>query len=329
MGIFGNLWFGALLARGISPHLLASSVILCMLTLHVASGNISAETGIWWHLLDSIYLGLTSWLLLYGGNRMDQDLRDSTLEISDVDWQLRAPSKFAARLETTLALTIGLSFASLSWIIMQADHESVNLSVFRRSVIFARWVIDGAVLFHLGIMILRHRRWLHRYIDSSLRIDLLQIDRLSVLSNGFVMWLAVVACLIALPVMQVTLLQGASAYELVRIFGPLSIGLLVAGLLFTPILKTRSRIIDAQERERTIATTGLHDERLECGKLAIRCDGAHYSVAELLSYLRFLDAIWTWPIRRNLARISFYALIPPIAWVLSAMVEISLNVQLQ
>jgi hypothetical protein len=157
----------------------------------------------------------------------------------------------------------------------------------------------------------------------------LQIDRLSVLSNAFVMWLAVVACLIALPVTQFTLLRDANVYEMVRIFCALALGLLVAGLLFTPILKIRSRISNAQERERASATTGLRDEHLERGKLAIRCYGEHYSVTELLGYLRYLDAIWTWPIRRNLARISFYALIPPIAWVLSAIIEVSLGMQLQ
>ena len=327
-GIFEHLWFGALLRRVGAPLPIAGAVTGTLVLLHLLAGELTAfQLG--WHLFDSVYLGVTTWLLLYGGSRADADLRASSLAIDETRWRRRGPSRFAARLETAIAVSVGTALAGISAIVIATSPDALATGTGRRAVIALRWVVDGAVLVHLGAMILRHRRWLNAYVDESLQIDLLHVDRLSVLSNAFVMWLALLACVVAIPIVQFSLMKDANPYEQVRLFTAISLGFVIAGLLFTPILRTRARIIEERERERSVAIEGLRGDPVPVGALSFRGAGDRYTAAELLAYLQFLDGIWEWPIRRNLARIGSYALIPPLAWVLSGLVEIGLSGQLQ
>ena len=309
---------------------IATMVTIFMLLIHATIGKLDNGDGWLWNLTDSIYLGLFTWLLLFCATRADEDLQTSSLLISDESWAQRSLSIRDARVETAIALFVGISIAGVAWFVETVDADIyVDRAIGERVAIFIRWVIDSSLFIHLISMILRHRHWLQGYINNDLKIDLLRVDELNVLSSGFVTWIAVEACVIGLYVLAFAFLKDPNPYELLRIFVGTGLIAIIVLLLFTPILQTRTKVITAKELERSIATQGLQGIKIKAGDLSITSEGEYYSPTELLSYLHYLDSIWNWPIRRNLAQLGFYALIPPVAWVLSALVEISLSVQLE
>ena len=330
MTIIKNLWLGKLLERGIRPVTIALSVTLFMLLVHVTIGEIDNSDGWLWNALDAIYLGVFTWLVLFCAQKADQDLLDSPLQVSPELWNQRSLSSRDARIETLVAITIGLSIGGFSWFVETVDP---NIAIHRltgeRAAIIIRWVIDSVLFIHLISMILRHRHWLQRFIKNHLRVDLLHVDDLSVLSSGFVTWIAVEAIIVGAYVLLLTFFRDANIYEFLRILAGLAIVGILAVLLFTPILNARRKIMQIKAEQRLIATNGLQGEKIKNGELAIASNSEHYTTTELLSYLRFIDSVWEWPVKRNLARLGFYALIPPMAWVLSALVEIGLDSQIK
>ena len=328
MGILGNLWLGKLQARGVPSWGVGLSITLVMIIIHTQIGTIDTDFPLLWNVIDSIYLGVFAWLLLFCGNRADHDLKYSKLAISSDNWAERTLSKKNAWIETGFALFVGVSIAGVAWLVETVDLQ-IERPIGTRLAISVRWVIDGALYIHLVSMVIRHRNWLNRYIDQKLKIDLLHIDDLSVLSSGFVTWVAVATTVVAMYLFSFVLIREPNAYELIRILAGAGIMLVIILFLFTPILRTRRKIITAKEKERNVATMGLQGTQVAAGQLTIATEQLHYTGTELLGYLAYLDSIWEWPVRRNIARLGFYALIPPVAWVLSALVEIALSGQLQ
>ena len=328
MGILGNLWLGKLQAKGVPSWGVGLAITLAMIAIHTQIGTIDTNFTLSWNVIDSIYLGVFAWLILFCGNRSDHDLKHSKLTISNDNWAERTLSKKNAWIETGFALFVGVAIAGVAWFVEAVDLQ-IERPIGTRLAIGIRWVIDGALYIHLVSMVIRHRIWLNRYIDQKLKIDLLHIDDLSVLASGFVTWVAVATAVVAMYLFSFVLLREPNAYELIRILAGVGIMLAIILFLFTPILSARRKIIAAKEKERNIATMGLQGTRVAAGQLSIVTEQSHYSGAELLGYLAYLDSIWEWPLRRNIARLGFYALIPPVAWVLSALVEIAVSGQLQ
>ncbi len=330
MGILGNLWLGKLLARGLPRWLIAGSIGVGMILVHTLVGRLDNDDGWLWNVTDSIYLGLFAWLILYCASRSDQDLLDSSLSISEQTWAARSHSLRDARIETAVALFVGVLIAGFSWFIEIVDPDVAAIrSQGERVTLSVRWIIDSMLFYHLISMIIRERRWQMSFIDRELEIDLLHVDDLSVLSSGFVRWIAVEACVVSMYVVALVLLRDPNPYEFLRILAGAGLISILVILLFTPILKTRNKIIEAKERDRSIATLGLQGTPVNNGELAIVSNSDHYSTTELLSYLSYLDGLWEWPMHRKMARLVFYALIPPAVWVLSVLAEVMLELQLQ
>jgi hypothetical protein len=41
----------------------------------------------------------------------------------------------------------------------------------------------------------------------------------------------------------------------------------------------------------------------------------------LLTYRMFLDSLWDWPIASHVQKLILYGLLPPLTWVVAAMIE--------
>jgi hypothetical protein len=65
----------------------------------------------------------------------------------------------------------------------------------------------------------------------------------------------------------------------------------------------------------------LRGRLVASGDLALPCQAETYSSGDLLAYLSYLDSSWDWPFRQRVGTIILYVLVPPIAWILSALVE--------
>jgi hypothetical protein len=246
MSILSNLWLGELLKWGLPRWGIAAMVTLCLMLMHITIGKLDSPGDWLWHLTDSIYLGLFTWLLLFCATRTDDDLQASTLLISDKNWAQRGLSIKDARIETAFSLFVGSCIAGFAWFIEVVDADIfIDRAPGERAAIFIRWIFDSALFIHLISMVLRHRRWLQRYINNNLKINLLHIDELSVLSSGFITWIAVEACVIALYVLSFAFLKDPNPYELLRIFADTGIIAIIVLLLFTPILQTRAKVMKA------------------------------------------------------------------------------------
>lgn len=152
------------------PHWgIAMMVTIGMLLIHTTIGKLDNADGWLWNFTDSIYLGLFTWLLLFCATRSDDDLQKSSLPISDESWAQRGLSIRDARIETAFALLVGISIAGVAWFVETVDVDIyVDRTPGERAAIFIRWVLDSALFIHMISMILRHRRWLQRYISNNL-----------------------------------------------------------------------------------------------------------------------------------------------------------------
>ena len=53
----------------------------------------------------------------------------------------------------------------------------------------------------------------------------------------------------------------------------------------------------------------------------IRANKREFQMPDLLYYQDRIQSVWEWPLHTHVRRIAFYVILPPLAWVLAALVE--------
>jgi hypothetical protein len=68
-------------------------------------------------------------------------------------------------------------------------------------------------------------------------------------------------------------------------------------------------------------TLALRGDDNAMSKLSIQGRGAPTTTVDLLMHQMFIESRWEWPIAAHVQKLVLFGLLPPLAWVLAAMIE--------
>jgi hypothetical protein len=99
--------------------------------------------------------------------------------------------------------------------------------------------------------------------------------------------------------------------------------ILVAVLLpyVYPVWILRNRIRDKKLAEMGQITRSLRGDKEAVKTMNIHALDAPTTAADLLTHRMFLDSLWEWPIASHLQKLILFGLLPPLTWVVAAMIE--------
>ena len=88
-----------------------------------------------------------------------------------------------------------------------------------------------------------------------------------------------------------------------------------------PVWILRNRIRDKKLAEMDQITLALRGDKEAVKTINIHALDAPTTAADLLTHQMFLNSLWDWPIASHVQKLVLFGLIPPLAWVLAAMIE--------
>ena len=112
-------------------------------------------------------------------------------------------------------------------------------------------------------------------------------------------------------------------------FGPSMLVMAALGISFVrPVLLVRNRVKAAKTAELRAVRAALMGDRSGLTVTSIGRFADEFSAPDLLSYQQRVEQIWEWPVQSSLQRILLYVMLPPLAWVLAALIERLLDMAL-
>jgi len=160
-----------------------------------------------------------------------------------------------------------------------------------------------------------------REIARTIRIDLVDLQFYSSISDPFVRLVMLLAVLLS-----ATGLAGVLAPEI----NDLTIALaILITLLFVPTIllyiapvwSLRNRIRDAKTEQLELISRSLKGDREAYARVLEIESSSDISKIELLTRQMFVESRWEWPIASHIQRLVLFGLLPPITWILAAIIE--------
>jgi hypothetical protein len=68
-------------------------------------------------------------------------------------------------------------------------------------------------------------------------------------------------------------------------------------------------------------TRSLRGDKEAVKTMNIHALDAPTTAADLLTHRMFLDSLWEWPIASHMQKLILFGLLPPLTWVVAAMIE--------
>ncbi len=96
---------------------------------------------------------------------------------------------------------------------------------------------------------------------------------------------------------------------------------LLAVLVVRPVVAVRDKIQQEKQLELKLIQQALAGERAVLKNSQIAHIADEFSAPDLMAYEERINKIWEWPVQGFVQRIVLYVLLPPLAWVLAALVE--------
>jgi hypothetical protein len=88
-----------------------------------------------------------------------------------------------------------------------------------------------------------------------------------------------------------------------------------------PVWILRNRIRDKKLAEMGQITRSLRGDKEAVKTMNIHALDAPTTAADLLTHRMFLDSLWEWPIASHMQKLILFGLLPPLTWVVAAMIE--------
>lgn len=166
-----------------------------------------------------------------------------------------------------------------------------------------------------------------RKLASTIEFRLFQLVNVQTLARPFLRYLALLVLGSALLAVLVQFLGAQDRqFLLFEVLLPALAAYSVLGsLMLWPIVIMRRRIKAAKENELRIVRAAIGGDRTGLADSELGEELAKFTVPDLLYYEERLLRIWEWPIQQHLQRLVLYLLIPPLAWIMAALVERSLD----
>ncbi|MFT7246904.1 MAG: hypothetical protein ACI82A_004284 [Candidatus Azotimanducaceae bacterium] len=154
-------------------------------------------------------------------------------------------------------------------------------------------------------------------------IDLFQLTHYEALTNPTIRVLSITLVLTSVfPVFMLLMNDPIVNEQMTKL-------MIAALLILTPvlaawcyptlILRNRIRLKKAQELDNLLLAILGDDEAL--GRSCIPKRGNQITTADLLVHQMFIESRWEWPIASHVQKLILFGLLPPLTWVLAAMME--------
>ena len=231
-------------------------------------------------------------------------------------------SRRGAFLELGLGLVIGVG-RLVRQIRLDADTSGVEWLEPGR-VLVALSIIGYTVLqVHLLAFCVRqaivYRRVAHNY-----HLDLLAPEHNSLVSNPLIRFLIIGLVIVSFGVLVIEFAPYATLQRRVVGAGAIAgvLWLLLLGVSLVPLFVLRWRIAAAKTVEINIVRRALRGDRDGLSASAFGTELTTFSAAELMYYEDRIRAVWEWPFEAHIRRLVIFGLLPPLTWMLAALVEI-------
>jgi hypothetical protein len=156
-----------------------------------------------------------------------------------------------------------------------------------------------------------------------IKIDFLQLNDYAAIANaGVRLFLAVIAWLIINTLMMLFVDEPTTTVSMMRL--SLVFGFVATAMLLPyayPVWILRNRIRDKKIAEMGQITLALRGDKEAVKTIHIHALDAPTTAADLLTHRMFLDSLWEWPIASHVQKLILFGLLPPLTWMLAAMIE--------
>ena len=187
----------------------------------------------------------------------------------------------------------------------------------------------GAILFHIALVSRRQVQLFRDWAEKT-PIDLLDLDRFQWLVWQPLRYALITAIQVSLNVITVQFLKidGDDSFLYNTLLPMLALTLLLGLHHLSPLFVIRTRVAEVKQREIALVRRAVRGERDALAESQIAHIAGEFSAPDLLAYETRIQGCREWPIEGAVQRILFYVLLPPVAWVLAALVERMLDVVL-
>jgi len=190
------------------------------------------------------------------------------------------------------------------------------------------WVITtsisifGGLLVHMIGFAVRQVRAFCRWADE-IPIDLLRVERYQVFALQPMRYLLILVVFLSVNLIAYQLMTVTSdEFVLVAVQLHLIVPMLFyAWFVMKPIVMLKNRIAEAKAREIEMIQQALSGQREALAHTQIAHVADEFAAPDLMFYEQQINAVWEWPVQGNVQRLTLYILLPPLVWVLAALVE--------
>jgi hypothetical protein len=156
-----------------------------------------------------------------------------------------------------------------------------------------------------------------------IKIDFLQLNDYAAIANpGVRMFLYNIPFLGLMPLLMLYGDDAVNTAFLMRMSLVMVFTTVVMVLPYVyPVWILRNRIRDKKIAEMEQIALALRGDKEAVKTIVIQGLGTPTTTADLLTHQMFLESRWDWPIASHVQKLVLFGLLPPLAWVLAAMIE--------
>ena len=246
-----------------------------------------------------------------------------------------APSTQQAALEKWLGLFAGLFVVSYFGFLFD-DNAVLWMKIFQpefygsagTGVILREWLLTSALVVstvltgHIVGFSYRQIKLFTRWADTA-DVDLLHIDDYQVYTLQPMRYLLITVIFASLNILAYQVMTYSESEEQVLLaLAPIVSVMLLSVIAFIkPVAAIRDRIHQKKMLEIEAIRSALGGQREALKNAQIAPVAHEFATPDLMMYEQYIRNIWEWPIQGYVQRILLYVLLPPLAWVLAALVE--------
>ena len=190
------------------------------------------------------------------------------------------------------------------------------------------FMISGICMVRVVTFLYRQIR-LFREAARTISLDLLNPEPLAAFANQSLRtFLGLVGLAATIP------LTLSASDEISRTFIPIGLPMMAVMLVLLvlvsrPLWILRGRLKAEKRTELALISRALNGERRALASSRISAHQEEFHMPELLYYEDRIRSVWEWPLHAHVRRIALYVILPPLAWVLAAIVELFVDTALQ
>lgn len=246
-----------------------------------------------------------------------------------------SPTASASRLETFIGLVLGL-LSNAYFIAVFVGTPTDSLKLFDTyyyentaiGSVWLDWLVTVSLLF-TGVLVVHVIGFSRRQIQlfdkwaNEFNVDLMHTDECQVFTLQPMRYLLITVIYASLNIIVYQVLSalgmGEQAFQGQM---PLVVLMMVCCIPFIhPVRVIRDRVAEIKQREIDAVRTALTGDRSSLDNSQIAHISDEFSAPDLMMYEQYVKDIWEWPIQGYVQRLLLYVLLPPLAWVLAALVE--------